>query len=100
MLKTEKPAIIQDYTLTQGTEEYGLEGSLTLQFYTENPIEPDGVIIIEWSDSVTLFQNTFCQVTTFKQILRPNVCVFDFDTNTLRIQNAFIEMSSAFSGLV
>lgn len=31
-----------------------------MQFYTENPIKPDGVIVINWSDSVTLFQNTFC----------------------------------------
>lgn len=53
--------------------------------------------MIEWPESVTLFPNTYCQVTTYKLILRPDVCIFDLDARTLRIQNAFSEVT-LFSG--
>lgn len=56
--------------------------------------------MLKWPASVELYNTTYCKVTTYKQIIRNDLCVFDLDERTLKIQNAFVEVSRGYSGLI
>lgn len=95
-----EPAAITNEIVAQETEEYGQVGKVTLQFTTVNPISQYGVMVLEWPTDVKLYPETYCAVTTHKQILRQNTCTFDLTRRTLTIRDAFVEVPPSYFGSI
>lgn len=51
-LQTDTVANIQTYKATQETEEYGIQGELTLTVQLYNPVSRSGTLIFTWPEEV------------------------------------------------
>ena len=77
------------YSQVQDSEQYGEDTTLLLSFNPINEIPRNGYIELQWPESVALYGDTACNVTTSKLITTPGVCVIDLASRTIRIDGAF-----------
>jgi hypothetical protein len=97
-VKTDIVATVQNYNLIQSTEQYGEDTDMKLIVYTYNPIPVGGFIQISWPETVVLYQQTECTVSTSRLITKENACAIDHIAQTISITGAFTE--TAYNGPV
>lgn len=88
-VQTDTVAIIQNYQQVSTSEQYGEDTEISLNFQAVNRIPLQGYIELTWPETVVVYEDTTCSVTTSKPVTKPGLCVFDFETSTLAIDGAF-----------
>ena len=98
-IQTDTPGTITSYTRASSTEVYGLDATYSLEFMPKNPIGKNGMIILEWSESVTFIEeDAVCKVET-NQVFTSE-CTFDFDAKSIKIINVFKNVEDVYDSSV
>jgi hypothetical protein len=99
-----QPDYITVARLEQGVFLPGEKTDYAIEFEPKNEIPTSGSVVIKWPEQITVVDGeTYCQVTTtevYDQKIIPDLCRFNFDTNTVYIKGVFDGSSEGFDGEV
>ena len=96
-VQTQEPGTIWSFTSSQSSYVFGDLAEYQISFEPINPIPAKGMILIQWTDQLSLTDKSECSIETFKVFDGRKVCEFDLDKKQVLVRGIF-ESRETYSG--